>query len=162
MRGHRGYGRGHTGSPQADKMAEVCKWEEVRGQFAARLPSFHSEAAASLPQPRAEAVPPAHHPAAGLVGSTLRLPHLALPRPGERFPRPRAAVGSPSFPAGGWPRSACVCLSVRPGLSAPSGKQGPEDPRAPPLFCGAGKGCGAKQTQQGRFVTRLCKKDSGA
>lgn len=104
----------------------------------------------------------ARHPTAAPVGSALRLPHRALPRPGQRFSRPRAAVGRPSFPAGGWPRRACVRLSVPPGLSAPSAEQGPEDPRASPLLCGAGKRCGAKQTQQGRFVIRLCKKDSGA
>lgn len=90
-------------------------------------------------------------PAAAPLGSVpLRLPHRALPGPGRQpVPGPGRQAELP-----GWRLAetcVCVCVSVPPGLSAPSGKRGARGPPAPPLFCGAGKGCGAKQTQTGEI-----------
>lgn len=75
-------------------------------------------------------------------------PGPATASPGRGGSRPRAAVGRPSFPTAGWPRRACVCLPVPPGLSAPSGKRGPEDREHLRSFVERGKG--AEQSKHNR------------
>lgn len=132
-RGQRGAGDTTTGAPQADKMAVVCECQRCRVSSQPACPPLASQTGARC------------------------APRCALrsePCPGPQSASPAAAGRAPSW---GQADGASVCVPVPGGCPLRTA-----GPRASPLFCGAGKGCGAKRRQPERFVIRLCKKDSGA
>lgn len=100
-----------------------------------------SGAAAPLAPPGARAVPLTRLPRPPQWARRSAFRTALCPGPVSFvWPRLQAAVGRPSFPAGGWPSRACVYLPVPPGLSVPDGKRGPEDREHLRSFVEWGKG----------------------